>query len=165
MLKVNVYTANCSCPLAPRDAFGKYFISLGSENHNYGKCFELVCWIDRLTNEVDIPYLSLIYKFEFNHCTIVDTIYVHDAINILKKAIKLFSIENTYRFHRDYMLRSSQRCLESMLIEYSLYRLQHKMASKIQRKWLYHYYTPTSEVCKRIKLREFECLNRELMCR
>lgn len=164
MLNIDVYTANEECEKTPKEALGKYFVSLGSQHHNYGKCYELVCWINFTDDIVKSPYLSLIYTFEYKNCKIVDQISIESVIVKVKLAIKLLSkLNNISCMYRSYLLVSSERCLDSLLLDYSFYKYQDKMARKIQMKWIYHYYTPTSKLCIKIRTRQFMCLHEELL--
>jgi hypothetical protein len=159
-LKVHVYTADVSL-LAPKEAFGKFFIPLGSK-HNYGTCYEMIMWINEKVPQVEKPYFSLIYAFEFRHCKLSHSLCITDAIKQLKEAIKGFpSTLANYSLHRDYMMLSAKNCLEELLIEYSFHRYRNCMAKKIQRNWLEQYYNPSREICKRIIMRQFEKLNED----
>lgn len=165
MIQIDVFTANEQCLSTPKEAIGRYFISLGSQHHNYGKCYELICWINISDNQVEYPYLSLIYTFEFNNCKRIDKVSIEYAIMKLKLAI--FSLSNSVNksFYHDYMLVSSRRCLDHLLLDYSLYKYQVYMAKKIQKKWLYHYYTPTSKICIKVRTRQFLKLNEDTYLR
>ena len=165
MIQIDVFTANQESLLTPKEAIGRYFISLGSQHHNYGKCYELICWINVSDNQVEDPYLSLIYTFEFNNCKRVHKVSIEYVIMKLKLAINSLSNSNNKSLYRDYMLISSRRCLEHLLLDYSLYKYQVYMAKKIQLKWLYHYYTPTSKICVKIRTRQFNRLNEETYLR
>lgn len=165
MIQIDVFTADEERTLTPKEAIGRYFIPLGSQHHNYGKCYELICWINISDNQVEDPYLSLIYNFEFNNCKKVHQVSIEYAIMKLKLAIGLLVNSNNKSLHRDYMLISSRRCLDHLLLDYSLYKYQVYMAKKIQLKWLYHYYTPNSKICVKIRTRQFVELNKETMLR
>lgn len=165
MIHIDVFTANEECLLTPKEAIGRYFISLGSQHHNYGKCYELICWINTSDNQVEDPYLSLIYTFEFNNCKRVDNVSIEYAIMKLKLAIHSLANSNNKSLYRDYMLISSRRCLDHLLTDYSFYKYQVYMAKKIQKKWLYHYYTPTSKICIKIRTRQFLELNEDTYLR
>lgn len=165
MIQLDVYTADETRMLTPKEAIGRYFISLGSQHHNYGKCYELICWINLSENQVEDPYLSLIYTFEFNNCKIIDRVSIEYVIMKLKLAINTLTTSSNKSLYRDYMLISSNRCLDHLLLDYSLYKYQVHMAKKIQLMWLYHYYTPTSKICIKIRTRQFMFLNEETSSR
>lgn len=165
MIKINVFTGDEQCPLTPKEAIGRYFVSLGSQHHNYGKCYELICWINISDNQVEDPYLSLIYTFEFNNCKIVHNVSIEYVIRKLKLAISSLSKSFNQSLYRDYMLISSKRCLDHLLLDYSYYKYQVYMAKKIQFMWLYHYYTPTSKICIKIRTRQFAELNKDTYLR
>jgi hypothetical protein len=167
-LQISVFTGDSTQKHTPKGAIGKYFIPLGSD-HNYGKCYELVCWINDTSDCFDCsivnnPYLSLMYSFEFKDCKLSHKVDFCKAMSQLKVAIKLLpdTICNS-SLHRDYMMISASRCLDEHLTEYSFSKYHECMVKKIQNKWLYHYYNPTSSICKRIKMRQFEKLNSELL--
>jgi hypothetical protein len=162
--KLQVYTADKSVPQAPHEALGRYFFPLGSK-HNYGSCYELVCWLKEpsQSNTVDSPYIGLIYNFEMKMCIPCGNIDIKDAITQLKTAIKLFpSTVTNHSLHRDYMVVSAKVCLDQLLLEYSWWMFQVHKAQKIKDEWLWHYWTPISPICQRIRLRQFEELNQEL---
>lgn len=165
-MKIDVFTANEECELAPKEAIGKYFVSLGSQHHNYGKCYELICWINITDNDENIesPSLSLLYTFEHKKCKVVNQVPIEFVIMKVKQAINsIIQLNNLNSMYRNYMLVSSTRCLDRLLLDYSLYKYQEKMAKKIQMKWIYHYYTPTSKICIKIRTRQFMCLQEELL--
>jgi len=156
---LQVYTADEKFLKAPKEAVKRCFIPLGSK-HNYGSCYEFVLWLD-----TDKPYLSLIYNFEMKMCKSCGTIDIKDVITKLKSAIKLIPttrMYKEYRLHSEYMIGSANLCLEQLLLEYSWWRFQSHMAQKIKDKWIWHYWTPTSPICRRIRLRQLEELNQEL---
>lgn len=157
--KLQVYTADETQLRAPKDAVKRYFIPLGI-NHNYGRCYEFVCWIN-----TDKPHLGLIYNFEMKMCKPCGTIDIKDAITQLKSAIKLMpttQMYRDYRLHSEYMVGSAKVCLDQLLLEYSWWSFQSHMAQKIKNKWSWHYWTPTSPICRRIRLRQLDELNQEL---
>lgn len=168
MININVYTADEQSNLSPKEAIGKHFVSLGSQYHNYGRCYELICWIN-LTDDtgtgVENPYLSLIYTFEYSNCKVVHHLPITIVIEKLKSAIKFLSQSNNGNLYYDYMLISSRRCLDHLLLDYSFYKYQVKMAEKIKSKWIYHYYTPTSAICIKIRTRQFMSLQEDLLTR
>jgi hypothetical protein len=166
-MKIDVYTANEECELAPKEVIGKYFVSLGSQHHNYGKCYELICWINNVDDDIeDTPYVSLLYTFEYKKCKVINQITVELLIIKLKQANNVLSkTKYLNSMYQNYMLVSSERCLDRLLLDYSFYQYQIKMAQKIQLRWIYHYYTPTSEICKRVRMRQFMCLQEELLSR
>lgn len=159
---LQVYTADKSSPQAPQEALGRYFFSLGTK-HNYGSCYELVCWLKGSTKSVDSPYIGLLYNFEMKTCLPCSTIDIKEAITQLKTAIKLFpSTVSNHTMHRDYMVVSAKVCLDQLLLDYSWWMFQVHKAQKIKNEWLWHYWTPSSAICRRIRLRQFEELNKEL---
>lgn len=161
-MSLQVYTANEKFPEAPKEAVKRYFIPLGVK-HNYGCCYEFVCWLKDSHTEVDSPYLSLIYSSEMKMCKPCGIIDIRDAISQLKVAIKLFpSTMVQHDLHRTYMLNSARLCLDQLLFQYSFDRYHWHMASRIQTVWRYHFETPTSPICYRIKMRQFEEMNNEL---
>lgn len=163
-LKLQVFTADESCPQAPQEAVNRYFFPLGSK-HNYGSCYELVCWLKGPCDgkTVDSPYIGLLYNFEMRMCKPCCDINIKDAIHQLKTAIKLFpSTIANHTLHRDYMVVSAKVCLDQLLTEYSWWMFQVHKAKKIKDAWIWHYWTPTSPICRRIRIRQFEELNQEL---
>ena len=166
MSKVIVYTADITKELAPKQAINKYFVPLGRQ-HNYGSCYELICWINTENGSesvmVEQPYISLIYNYEYKCCKKSHEISIETMIISLKQCIKLFSEQsNVYTLHREYMLISSNRCLDQLLLEYSFYRYQCCMINRVKSLWLYHYYTPTSPVCIRRHMRQLADCNDQL---
>lgn len=167
---LQVYTADVTLPQAPKEALGKYFIPLGSK-HNYGSCYELVCWLKapssgdcKQSQAVDSPYIGLIYNFEMKMCLPCGSVDIKNAITQLKTAIKLFpSTVTNHTLHRDYMVVSAKLCLDQLLLDYSWWMFQVHKAQKIKDEWLWHYWTPASPICQRIRLRQFEELNQELL--
>jgi hypothetical protein len=163
-MNIDVYTADKECDLTPKEAIGKYFVSLGSQHHNYGKCYELICWINITDDVVENPSLSLIYRFEYKNCKIITQVPIEFVILNVKMAVKLLSKVNTLNsMYCSYILLSSQRSLDHLLLDYSFYKYQEKMAKKIQLKWIYHYYNPNSKICIKIRTRQFMCLQEELL--
>jgi hypothetical protein len=164
-MNVDVYTANEECVLTPKEAIGRHFISLGSQHHNYGKCYELICWINITDDVVENPSLSLIYRFEYKNCKMVSQVPIDFVILQLKTAINLLSnkVNKTTSMYRNYIILSSKRCLDCLLLDYSFYKYQEKMAKRIQTKWIYHYYNPNSKICIKIRTRQFMCLQEELI--
>lgn len=168
MIKINVFTADEQASLSPKEAIGKYFISLGSQHHNYGVCYQLICWISisgDSNDNVENPCLSLIYTFEFNNCKVAHQVPIVHVIEKVKFAIKCLSQSDNRTLYHDYMLISSKRSLDQLLLDYSYYMYQVKMADRIKSIWMYHYYTPTSKICIRIRTRQFMCLQEELSTR
>ena len=163
MVKMNVLTADEQYDLTPKEAIGKSFVTLGSQHHNYGQCYELVCYVDTTNSNVISPYLSLMYTFEYKNCKVIKQVPITFVIQQVKLAIhSLLKMNQMNAMYQNYMAISSSRCLDNLLLDYSFYRYQVKMAEKIQLKWMYHYYTPTSEICRRIRTRQFMCLQEEL---
>jgi hypothetical protein len=162
---LQVYTADESLLRAPKEALKRYFIPLGSK-HNYGSCYEFVCWLKTpCMSKLDKPYLSLIYNFEMKMCKPCGAIDIKDAIIQLKSAIKIMPstlMYKNYRLHSEYMVGSAKMCLDQLLLEYSWWSFQNHMAQKIKDKWSWHYWTPTSPICQRIRLRQLDELNQEL---
>lgn len=163
MVSIDVLTADQECDSAPKEAIGKFFVSLGSQHHNYGRCYELICWIN-IDDDTEKPHLSLLYTFEYHNCKVVHQVPIEYVINKLKIAINVLSKSNN-NMYQDYMLISSKRSLDHLLSNYSFYRYQVKMAEKIKSKWIYHYYTPTSKICVRVRTRQFMSLQEELLSR
>lgn len=141
----------------------RYFIPLGSD-HNFGSCYELVCWLHKPFDPLDRPYFGLIYKFEFRmYGRYCGNIHIKDTILILKNAMKFYPLtRNTKNMYHAYMLLGARACLERLLVNYSMMMFQNYQAKIIQSKWLYHYYNPESPIWQRIKLRQLEELNAEL---
>lgn len=159
-MKLQVYQADTPV----RGAYGS-FISLGN-THNYGCCFELVCWVNNQQSNADTceePRLGLLYAFEVKRCKPAWNIKCKDAIIQLRSAIKsLKSSPTMYPTHNSYMVLSASYCLEQLLLQYSNHLYQVHMAERIQKVWLWHYWTPDSPICQRIRKRQFEELNKEL---
>lgn len=155
---VNVYTGDIDCTMTPKEAIGKYFVSLGSKHHNFGSCFEMICWIDVSCDEMKEPFFSLIYNFELSCCKVVRQVDTKHLIKMLKSAILMFKMQIdkiNNSLYNEFMLISSKRYLEELLLEYSFHQYKTMMAIKIQSYWLYHYYSPSSIICKKIKNRQF----------
>ena len=123
----------------------------------------LICWIN-INDDTETPNLSLLYTFEYHNCKVVYQVPIEYVIKKLKIAINILSKSNN-NMYQDYMLISSKRSLDHLLSNYSFYKYQVKMAEKIKSMWIYHYYTPTSKVCVRVRTRQFMSLQEELLSR
>jgi hypothetical protein len=147
--------------LAPHDE--RTFINLG-DNHNYGKRFELVCWVSGqdIDSFFSNGYLTLFYKFELKEMQKVGCIDVHQGIQKLKDALIKHKKSNTYRFYHSLICTSVKRFLSKLLDDYSYYLLYEKAALKIQRIWLNKFYDPSDKVCQKRLLREFNGMNNDM---
>jgi hypothetical protein len=146
---------------APHDR--RTFIKLG-DNHNYGKRFELVCWVSGqdVDGFINSDYLSLFYKFELKEMSKVGHIDVRQGIEKIKDALIKHKHSNTYRFYHSLICISVKRFLSQLLNDYSYYLMYEKAARKIQLVWLDKYYDPCSRVCKKRLMREFNGMNSEM---
>ena len=155
MYTLNIYR------FAPHDT--RTFIKLG-DNHNYGKRFELVCWVSG--QDVDgffsTGYLSLFYKFELQHMEMVGVMDVRQGIRKIKDALMKHKQSNAYRFYHSLICISVRKFLSGLLNDYSYYLLYEKAALKIQRVWLNKYYDPSDKVCQKRLLRELNGMNDEM---
>lgn len=133
----------------------RYFFKLGLD-HNYGRCFELICWVS--PNQTS--NLSLYYSFEMIDVCQINTISMADAINALKSALKLTKYEEFYVSYMNYIHVSAARCLDHMLDTYSFYKAREKAASTIQKYWRPLYENPECAICQRRLKREFEELEK-----
>lgn len=131
----------------------KTFIRLGY-NHNYGKCFELVCWITTYTKNkkvitsIDAPYLSLLYVKEIDRCNTTEKVSIHIIVPQLREAIVRFKAENTNPMYRSYIIRGSVLCLDDLLEGYAIHQMTMKSIVTIQRWWREEiYYNPNKPAC------------------
>jgi hypothetical protein len=140
--------------VAPQDS--RTFIRL-KDNHNFGKRFELVCWVSGSDKDglVTSDYLALLYKFELELKEHIGTIDFKDGVARIKRALIKHQQSTTYRFYHSYICISVKRFLAELLDDYSYNLLYNKSAQKIQKLWLTKYYDPNSEVCKKRLFREF----------
>lgn len=143
------------------------FIRLGY-NHNYGRAFELVCWLKTGNNDdqlasIDPPYLSLLYTFEVGTCQTTRDMTLKHIVPQLREAIIKFAEVDKYPMHKTYMLLGAQRCLDDLLQSYAMYECRRRNVLKIQRWWrsdIYH--NPYKKRCADRLLNEFNVLQAEL---
>lgn len=133
------------------------FIKLGID-HNYGQCFELVCWVKPTKDK----NLSLFYGFEVVDAIPTGRLQLVDAIKIVKEALAFSRNSTGYISYEHYIYISAKRCLEQMLETYSFLKAREKAAIKIQRVWKPLYENPASPICQRRLLREFYQLQAEI---
>jgi hypothetical protein len=133
------------------------FIKLGID-HNYGQCFELVCWVSPKKDK----NLSLFYGFEVADATPSSKISLLDAIKNVKHALSFGRHLKSYISYDSYIHISAKRCLEQMLQTYSFIKAREKAAIKIQKVWKPLYENPASPICQRRLLREFEEFHKDL---
>lgn len=157
--QISVYTASKTA-LAPIEAKDKHFIRLGC-THNYGQVHELVLWVS-LNNDMVTPYISLLYLFEIKQCHPVSSLDIKTVITYLKDAINLYNVSMASLMHKSYMMLCANRALDTLLYEHSMFQLQLKSATKIQKYWLDLYYNPNKDICKSRLLRQFFEMNDEL---
>lgn len=131
------------------------FIKLGMD-HNYGRCFELICWL----NASHVSNLALYYASELADAIPTGTVSIVEAIQSLKSALKFTRFETFYVSYMNYVHLSAVRCLGHMLESYSFYKQREHAAKKIQQRWRPLYENPASHICQRRLKREFEELHK-----
>lgn len=144
-----MYTVFPSCP----------FIRLGTA-HNFGRCFELVCFITKNPNH---QQLALFYTFEMQQATPVSNIPYAEAIKSVKNALRLYKEEKTFSMYKTILNCSASQVLQRLLEQYSTYQLRKKSALKIESVWEHKYTCPYDPICIKRLLREFYELQGDLV--